>query len=311
MTDKHRALSITPNSFDRRFFMQGTLAGLAATLPYRYTQAAPRSNASERPPICAFIKFVQSLSYDEMAASIAEIGFAGIESTVRKGGHVDPEKVEDQLPKQYEAVKEHGLDITIMTTDVLGLDQPLTEKVLRTGADLGIKKYRMGFYRYDEKRSVMEQLKEIRPRVKELAALNGELGISAVYQNHSGANFVGAPLWDVRYLLQDIPVEQIGLAFDIRHATVEGGLAWPLNYDVMKPHIGAVYTKDFEWQGKKPEHVPLGEGRVDKKFFQMHQASGIDCPISLHVEYLKQGDAQENLAALRRDFGVLQEWLQA
>ena len=293
---------------DRRHFIAGAAAAAAAVaFPGRIGLAARAEQ--ERFEICAFIKFVQSLSYDEMAESIAEIGFDGIESTVRAGGHVLPERVADDLPKQLEAVKRHGLDMTMITTDVLGVDQPLTESVLRTGAALGIKMYRMGFYRYDKKRGVMDQLNELRPRLKDLAALNRELGISAVYQNHSGADFVGAPVWDLQYLLQDVPVDEIGVAFDIRHATVEGGLSWPLQYDIVKPHMGAVFAKDFDWVGDKAEHVPLGEGRVDRKFFKMHAQSGIDCPVSLHVEYLKNGDAQDNLAAMRRDLATLRKWL--
>lgn len=297
------------SSVDRRQFLGTTLMTAAATALPRGVAAAAEKAAAKRPEICAFTKFVQPLSYEDMAAAIAEIGFDGVEATVRAKGHVLPERVKDDLPKQTEAVKKNGLNTTIITTDVLGLDQPYTEDVLRTAASLGIKKYRMGFYRYDPDRGVREQLAEIRPRMKDLAALNQELGMSAVYQNHCGANFVGAPLWDLHYLIKEIPVDQIGSAFDIRHATVEGGQAWPLHYDLMKPHIGAVFAKDFKWVGKKPEHVPLGTGRVDKEFFKMHLESGIECPVSLHVEYLKKGSVEENLAALRRDFGVLTEWL--
>ncbi len=293
---------------DRRGFI-GTSLAAAASVSLSSNLAIAANPLKAKPPICVFIKFIQSLSYDDMAKAVAELGFDGIESTVRKGGHVSPERVEEELPKQLEAVKKQGLDITIMTTDVLNLEDPLTERVLRTGASLGIKKYRMGFYRYDLNRSIMDQLNEIRPKLADLAALNKELGISAVYQNHCGADFVGSVLWDLKYLLEGIPKEQIGSAFDIRHATVEGGTAWPLHYDVMKPHIGAVFAKDFEWIGKKPEHVPMGEGRVDSKFFKMHQMSGIDCPISVHVEYLKKGNAQENLAAIKHDFNVLKDWL--
>ncbi len=296
-------------SLDRRDFI-GTSIFAAAAFGMSGQLAHAASSASEKKiPICAFIKFLQSLSYDEMAEVVADIGFDGVESTVRRKGHVDPEKVEDQLPEQMEAVKKHGLDFTIMTTDVIDLTDPLTERVLRTGAKLGIKKYRMGFHRYDKNRGVMEQLDEIRPKLVELAAFNKELGLSAVYQNHCGAKYVGSVLWDLQYLLKDIPKEQIGVAFDIRHATVEGGTTWPLHYDIMKPHIGALFAKDFNWNGKKPEHVPMGTGRVDKKFYQMHLASGIECPISLHVEYLKKGDAEENAVALRRDLKVLKSWL--
>lgn len=294
----------------RRDFLQGVAASaLAATLSQAGPAHAAAASGGDRVPICAFIKFLQSLSYEEMASRVADIGFDGIESTVRANGHVLPERVKDDLPRQIEALQQHGLDMTIMTTDVVRADDPHTEDVLRTGAELGVKLYRMGFYRYDPQRGVMDQLNEIAPQIRDLAAMNQELGLTAVYQNHSGANFVGAPLWDLQYLLQGIPKEQVGVAFDIRHATIEGGLAWPLHYDIMKPHIGAIFMKDYEWSGPKAEHMPLGEGRVDKSFLKTHQESGIKCPISLHVEYLKKGSADENTDALRRDYGVLCSWL--
>ncbi|MEO1497056.1 MAG: TIM barrel protein [Planctomycetota bacterium] len=305
MNNAPRKPSATPLS--RRDFVGG-VAAAASLAVTRGAGAAPAAPA-QRPEICAFIKFLQSLSYEEMADRVAEIGFDGIESTVRKKGHVLPERVQDDLPKQLEAVKRAGMDITIMTTDVVRVSDPYTMEVLKTGADLGIKSYRMGFYRYDPNRGVMEQLDEIRPQLQELAALNRELGLTAVYQNHCGVKFVGAPIWDLRYLLQGIPKEEVGMAFDLRHATIEGGLSWPLQYDVMKPHIGAVFVKDFVWADKREQHVPLGEGRVDRSFYDQHMASGLDCPISLHVEYLKKGSAEENLIALRRDYATLCDWL--
>jgi sugar phosphate isomerase/epimerase len=79
----------------------------------------------------------------------------------------------------------------------------------------------------------------------------------------------------------------------------------------MRPRIATVYVKDFDWVGLSAEHVPLGKGRVDRSFFQRLLADGFAGPISLHVEYLEQGDAQENLAALRRDLDVLRGWLQS
>lgn len=294
---------------NRRRFLGAAAAAAAAAGLSGGRSVAAGSAKPQAPERCVFIKFIQSLSYNDMAEAVAEIGFEGVESTVRKKGHVLPERVADDLPRHHEAVTEHGLKTTMITTDVLGLDQPYSEQVLRTAAGLGIKQYRMGFYRYNAKQGVRQQLDEIRPRLRDLAALNRELGIAAVYQNHCGSKYVGAPVWDVYDLIKDYPVSEIGSAFDIRHATVEGGLAWPLHYGLMKPHIGAVYAKDFRWVGKKPEHVPLGEGRVDPDFFKMHMASGLNCPISLHVEYLRKGDAQENLAAIRRDFAVLNEWL--
>ncbi|MEM8864763.1 MAG: sugar phosphate isomerase/epimerase family protein [Planctomycetota bacterium] len=296
---------MSESPMSRRRFLGASLA-TAATIGLPKQTAAAGTSSDKH--ICAFIKYVQSLSYDDMAEAIAELGFDGIESTVRGRGHVLPERVEEDLPKQVEAVRREGIDVTLITTDVRSVDQPLTQRVLRTAADLGVKKYRMGFYIYDPQRDIQPQLSTIRERFKELADLNRELGITAVYQNHAGAQYVGAPIWDLGELLRDIPADEIGMAFDIRHATVEGGLAWPLHYRRMAPHVGAVVVKDFDWQASSPRHVPLGQGRVDKRFFQLHRESGIDCPISLHVEYLGGSGAKENLAALKRDLAVLRKW---
>ena len=110
-------------------------AGSALLLSRGDAFAAP--NRANRRPICAFIKFIQSLSYDQMAQQIAEIGFDGIESTVRKGGHVLPERVEEDLPRQLEAVKNAGIDMTMITTDVLADRSTLHAEGARNGVVLG------------------------------------------------------------------------------------------------------------------------------------------------------------------------------
>jgi sugar phosphate isomerase/epimerase len=264
-----------------------------------------------RNQICAFIKFIQSLSYDQLADEMAEIGFDGIEATVRRGGYIAPDRAVDELPKLVEALAKRDLKVTMITTDVNRADDPGTEPVLRTAAKLGIPMYRMRYYNYDLKRPVMDQLNAIGPVLKELAALNRELGIQAVYQNHAGAENVGGMLWDLYMQLKNIPVEQVALAFDIRHATVEAGLSWPTVYNAMRPRIATVYAKDFDWFDRRAEHVPLGKGRVDRAFFTRLMADKFQGPISLHVEYLGDGTVEENLAALRRDFGVLRSWLES
>ncbi|HEY3394194.1 MAG TPA: sugar phosphate isomerase/epimerase family protein [Lacipirellulaceae bacterium] len=296
-------------SIARRDFLRESIAiGTALTFG-RATIAAADGGA--RNPICLFIKFVQSLSYDELADAVAEMKADGIEATVRKGGYIPPERATDELPELVETLAKRNLKVTMITTDVLGVDDPNTRPMLETAAKLGIPMYRMGSYKYDLNRSVMDQLNAIGPSLKELGRLNAELGIQAVYQNHSGADHVGGTVWDIYSLIKDIPKEQIALAFDIRHATIEAGLSWPTVYNAMRPRIATVYVKDFDWIGRRAEHVPLGKGRVDRTFFQQLVADGFSGPISLHVEYLEDGDAQENLAALRRDLGVLRGWLQS
>ncbi len=294
-----------PYHCSRRAFLA---SGLCATT-LAMTKAVAANHAPTGNKVCAFVKFIQSMSYDEQAARLAELGFDGIEATVRNKGQILPEQVSDELPKLVEALRKHGLEINVMASSVNRVDQPYTESVLRTAAALGVKQYRMDYYRYDLTKPVTEQLAALRPIVKDLAALNRELGITGVYQNHAGADGVGATVWDLHELFRDHSATELGIAFDIRHATVEAGLAWPVLLNVAQPRLGAVFVKDFEWQGRRPENVPLGTGRVDKRFFTLLRQANFRGPISLHVEYLPQGSVDENLAAMKNDLATLRTWL--
>jgi sugar phosphate isomerase/epimerase len=215
------------------------------------------------------------------------------------------------LPALQEALAKHGLEITILTTDILKADEPHAEPMLRAAKQLGVKNYRLGFHTYDLNQAIIPQLIELRPVYEDLAAMNREIGIAALYQNHCGAKNMGATLWDLHSLIKDYPVNQMGCVFDIRHATVEGGEAWPIYFDLMKPHLGALSVKDFRWNERKSQHVPLGTGQVDPKFFEMVRKSDFKGPISVHVEYLPKADAAANLEALKTDFATLRKWLQA
>lgn len=292
----------------RRDFLLASATGAAALAVGH--QRATADDVRPRPlKYCAFVKFIQQLSYDRLAETVKRLGFHGIEATVRKRGQVLPERVADDLPRLVEALKKHGLEISVMASDVNRADQPVMEKVLRTAASLGVRKYRMGYYRYDLSKPVVDQLEQLRPMVKDLAQLNRELGLTAVYQNHSGARNVGASVWDLHHLLRGIPADQIGIAFDIRHATVEGGLSWPALFNLAQTRLGAVYVKDFRWNGRRPENVPLGKGQVDPEFFGRLRKSAFPGPISLHVEYLGKAGLQKNIDALSTDLATLQKLL--
>lgn len=294
--------------FSRRQFGLGLALTAAATaIPTRLFAA---ETAKPKYKICAFVKFLQKLDYEQLADAMAAAGYDGIEVTAReKEGYIQPAAAADELPKLQEALAKRKLEITILTTDILRADQPHARKLLQTAADLKIPRYRLGFYRYDLKQPILKQLAELQPVIQEIAAMNRELGIAGIYQNHCGADFFSATLWDLHSLIKDIPLAEIGCIFDIRHAAVEAGEAWPQLYNLMEPHISAVSVKDYVWDGQKSQHAPLGKGRVDPKFFRLMEESDFDGPISVHVEYLPQASVEENLQALKTDLQTLKTML--
>lgn len=262
---------------------------------------------------CTFTKPLQHLSYSEMAKKLAAMGFDGIEGTVRPGGHVLPESVEEDLPRMMKALEAEGLNMTLMTSGINEVsDQQHTETVLRTAAELGVKRFRMAYYKYDLSKPIAPQIDEFRPRLRDLVALTNELGIKPVYQNHSGKNYFGGPIWDLASVLDDFDPAEVGVAFDIGHVTIEGAKAWPLNFARIEPYVDTIYVKEPGWKDNQIQWGGVGEGAVDKSFFSQLKKSDWSGPISLHVEYLGHKDpaiVPAVLAAIEKDFASLKALL--
>lgn len=236
-----------------------------------------------------FSKHLQFLNYNDMADAAAEIGFDGVDLTVRPKGHVLPERVADDLPKAIEAIRKANLSHTMMTTAVQDATNSVDKRILETAARLGVDFYRMNWLRYPENKSIPQAVEEFQQTIKGLSALNRKLGIVGCYQNHSG-NLAGASLWELWDILQTADKEHMGVQYDIRHAVVEGGLSWRNGLRLIQPEIKILAIKDFVWtkkdNGYVVQNVPLGEGMVDfKSYFALLKEYNINVPVSLHFEY--------------------------
>ena len=269
---------------------------------------------------CIFSKHLQWLDYQEMARTAREIGFDGIDLTVRPRGHVLPERVREDLPRAVQAIKAAGLEVPMIATAITDPADPLTESILSTASQAGIRYYRMGYYRYDNSKTVRQILSEAKAKLRDLVDMNKHFNVVGTYQNHAGARYVGAPLWDLDILFKDLDTRWIGCQFDIRHATVEGGTVWPTHFRFMSRYINTLVAKDFKWsqtqEGWKAENCPLGEGMVDfSGYFKMLRQAKIAVPMSLHLEYPIGGaehgarrltvDKQQVTGAMRKDLRFL------
>ncbi len=273
--------------------------------------------------ISIFSKHLQWLDYTEMAEATATMGFDGIDLSVRPGGHVLPENVVDDLPKAMRAITAASLNVYMITTAITDPDDPLTEKIIKTASSLGIRHYRMGWFKYDDKKTIEENLSEIKSKMFKIAELNKRYSISGEYQNHAGTYF-GAPIWDLHRVLKEIDSPSLGIQYDIRHATVEGSTTWPVGLKLIKPYIKSFDIKDFQWTKKDnkwiAENVPVGQGMVDfKRYFQLLKAYDVKGPISLHYEYPLGGaehggktltmERTKVLAAMKRDLLTIKDLL--
>ncbi|TWU60074.1 Xylose isomerase-like TIM barrel [Rubripirellula tenax] len=298
----------------RRDFFAASLSCVAvasSTISFA-DEGEPQEKNSDQKKICVFTKPLNSMTFDAMADALAEAGFDAIEAPVRKGGNVEPETVEDDLPRLVEALAKHGMTVAMLTTDINDASDPLTERVLRTAATLGVTKYRMQYLRYDRKADVVGQIEAWKPQLRDLAAMNHDFGVQGLYQNHAGNQYFGSAIWDLHLGLDGIDPSAIGVAYDLRHAMAEAGMSWPVSLELIRPKIAAMYIKDFRWDGDDLVNVPLGEGRVDREAVKSLHLSAFDGPISLHEEYLDHKKPElvpQHLAAMKSDLETLRSWI--
>ena len=305
---------------ERDISRRSLLAATAAAIVARPTLAAPKLK------VAIFSKHLQFLQGDALAEAASTIGFDGIDITVRKGGHVDPERVRHDLSALVATMRRHELDVPMITTDIVDADSPYAEQILQTMSELGIRNYRWGGLKYAGNQSYAAQLDSMKPRVAKLASLNEKHRVCAMYHTHSGLGQVGASIWDLHILLKDLDPDAIGVNYDIGHATIEGGLAgWINSYRISGKHVRGIAVKDFLWEKDakgtwQPRWKPLGEGMVRfPQFFSMVAESGFGGPLQLHFEYPLRGAENgkdvhpeargEVLSAMKRDLVTLRGYL--
>ncbi len=284
---------------------------LGQSLP---AHAADEKRARPKLKIAIFSKHLQFLQGEDLARAAADIGFDGIDLAVRKGGHIEPERVRQELPDLAATIRRHGLDVPMLTTDIVDTETPHAETILKTMADIGIRNYRWGGFKYTADQTYAAQLERLKPRIAKLAALNSRYQACAMYHTHSGVGLVGASIWDLYVLLKDFNPNAVGVNYDIGHATVEGGLGgWINSFRICGAHVRGIAVKDFLWgqnaKGNWAEQwKPLGEGMVRfPQFFAMVAASDFSGPLQMHFEYPLA--REETFGAMKRDLAKLRAYL--
>ena len=255
-----------------------------------------------------FSKHLQFLDYKTTGEMAAEMGFAGVDLTVRPKGHVVPESVKIELPKAVSDIKSAGSNCHMITTSIESVDNPLDVDIIKTAAKARIKHYRTHWFKYIEGKTMSASLEFYKQQIKELSKLNKELGIVGYYQNHAGTD-IGSSFWETKMILEAANPRFFGMQFDIRHAMAEGGYSWKNGLELLKSHIKVIVLKDFKWginNGKwEAINVPIGEGMVDfDAYFKILKKYKLNPPVSLHLEY-PLGGAEKGQSTISVDKKVV------
>jgi len=315
------------NILSRRIFLKNSiLAGTVFPILIKNLTSEFGNKMATPLKIHLFSKHLQFLNYGEMSEAAAEMGFDGVDLTVRPNGHVLPGRVEEDLPKAVEAMRKMGLTPLMIVTAVQDAANLTDRKILEVAAKLGIHYYRMNWFNYPDGKSIPESIPDFQEKMKDLSLLNKKLGLTGCYQNHAGTS-MGSSIWELWELLKSSDQQYMGVQYDIRHAVVEGGLSWPNGLRLIQSQIKTLAIKDFKWEKKNGawivQDTPVGEGMVDfKTYFKLLKQYQVQVPVSLHFEYPLGGavhgatkltyDKKLVFEAMKKDLQKVQElWLQA
>ena len=299
----------------RGFLVRAFLSGAALAASHKSFLSAAELKAAS--PIAVFSKIYQELKLDfEAAAAVtAEAGLDGIDCPVRAGGEILPEHAAEQLPAYAEILGRRKLGIKLLTTDITSTKSPHMETVLRTARKLGVRYYRFGFASREAGSPVGDQMREVRAHLRDLSAVNKELGMCILLQNHSPSGqtvYLGGDLSEMEQAVDGFDPEQVGVAFDIGHALVVHGAKWRQHFEALRPHFKIAYVKDVKQSGS---WVPFGQGDIaGTGYFKLLREMNYTAPISLHIEFEWQEPgkpkSRERLTqVLKESRQVLTGWL--
>lgn len=259
-----------------------------------------------------FSKMLGSLSVEETGDAIAEMGFEGVDLTVREGGHVLPERVETDLPRAVETLRTRGLSVPMITTGVVDAQEPCAEAVFRTASQCGIRYLKPGYWQYGGFGHIRAQIKAAREKLVGLETLAKRYDVCVGLHTHSG-DFITALPGTLLMLLEGFDPKHVGAYIDPGHMALEGARSgWEIGMDLLAERIVLVAVKDVGWTyrgGKdwQPNLFPLSEGMVKWPQVFAHLGTiGYDGVLTVHSEY-PQLSTEALIAQTKRDLAYLRE----
>lgn len=266
-----------------------------------------------------FSKQFHDQSVRELCETAIDLGFDGIDLTVRPGGHVDPEAghLEKDLKDAVDIIRTSGLSVPLITTSVVHADDPYSTLVFRTAGELGIPFVKLGYDRYEEFGTFHDVVSKTNMALDGIERLAKRSKVCAVVHNHSGGVYVNAMPAVVTQMIENRDPEAVAAYVDIGHLVGEGVRgSWKQGLDLLAPFIKVVSAKSFGFFPVKNEGdnrvrwvsrlVPFDEGTVPwDEFLGILVSLGFDGPVSFHSEY--RGSRETLLNYTRRDLSVFRK----
>ena len=183
-----------------------------------------------------------------------QLGFDGVDLTVRPGGHVEPRLSNVDLVRAIEEVRGPGLEVPVITTALTSPFDPTVLPVVAIAGHTQVNLFIAGFFR--------SQNPNYKRDIGGLISVGARYGMAVALHNYTGDD-VGETSWDAVELVAGFdPNGQDSVSVPI-HA----GEQWEVELRRNLPRLRAVALKDFRMMEGQARPCPLGQGIVDWQKF--------------------------------------------
>ncbi len=265
-------------------------------------------------PCILFSKALADRDIDALCREAVRMGFDGIDLTVRPGGHVDTDHIDD-LPAAITAaakkIRSAGLALPMLTTGLLRGDAPGAEAIFEAADSLGIRLIKLGYWRYRGLGQFQAAFEQARRDLDSIEALAARTGTTAVIHNHSGSGFLTAMPWTISLLLERRGRSAVGAYLDAGHLVAEGlAGSWRQGIDLLARRIRVLGAKSYRFKPRRDGQelqdsfdrtaVAYHRGTVPwEELVSLLTDAGFRGPVSFHCEYA--GSDEHRLDQLEAD----------
>ena len=255
-------------------------------------QNAPQPQQQQRtpPPVIVYSQNLVEIEYPELGDIVQQMGFDGVDLSIRPGGHVEPRLANVDLVRAFEVMSGNGLIVPVVTTNITSPGDRTAVPVIALAGMSGAKAFRTGNWPYNNAPSIPQRLGEVQRDLATLSAIGRQYTIAAAFYNSTGDN-VGASLSDVQRVIEPLDPAWTGYYFDIANAVSQNAAGgWEAALKLVLPRLKAVSLQDFVWDTKDGKRqmtrCALGQGIVEwTKFFQLLAQANYSGPVTVEIGY--------------------------
>src|SRR5262245_23168293 len=107
-----------------------------------------------------FTDNLADLSLRDACIGAKRAGFAGVDLTLRPGGHVKPEEAEVGLAEARRIADETGVAIPMASTAITSAASPHAESIFAAAAHYGVRRLKLGYWPYEPFGTLARQLRQ-------------------------------------------------------------------------------------------------------------------------------------------------------